>query len=97
PLDHVAADEPRLQLAGERVVAGLAQEVDGLAEGEVAHPGQAMEGVEVATGVLDDLEGLRELAERLDGLVVDALGPSVLGCGQVAVAHSRHGTTPRSV
>ena len=65
----------------------LTQEVDGLAEGEVARPGQAMEGVQAATGVLDDLEGLRELAERLDGLVVDALGAAVLGCGQVWVAH----------
>ena len=64
-------------------MAGLAQEVDGLAEGEVAHPGQPVEGVEVAAGVLDDLEGLRELAERLDGLVVDALGSAVLGCGSV--------------
>ena len=84
-LDHVAADQPRLDLARERVVAGLAQEVDGLAEGEVAHAGQPVEGVQVAAGVLDDLERLGQLAEGLHGRVVDPLGPAVLGGGQVAV------------
>ena len=68
-------------------MAGLAQQVDGLAERQVAHAGEPVEGVEVAASVLDDLERLRQLAQRLDGLVVDALGTAVLGCGQVAVAH----------
>ena len=50
-------------------------------------PRQAVEAVEVAAGVLDDLERLGQLAEGLDGGVVDAGRTAVLGDRQVLFVH----------
>jgi hypothetical protein len=86
-LDHVAADELGLEHVGMVVVAGLAQQVDRLAEGQVGGSGQAVEAVEQTSGVLHDLERLGELAERGDRRVVDAVGSEVGVVGGLVVAH----------
>src|SRR3954451_15138849 len=52
PLDDVAADQAGAELAGERVVTGLLEQVHVLAQGQVAHAGEPMEGVEVPASVL---------------------------------------------
>ena len=62
-LDDVAADQLGVDPVGQLLVAGLAQLLDRLAEGEVGGAGAAVEGVEVAAALLDDLEGLGQLAE----------------------------------
>ena len=46
-------------------------------------PRAAVEGVEVAAALLDDLEGLGQLAQGLDGGVGDAVGADVRGQGSV--------------
>ena len=59
-----------------------------------------MEGVEVAPGVLDVVEGRRDLAHRLDGLVGDPVGPAVLGGGLVVHAPrftDRHRPAPPAI
>ena len=67
---------------------------DRLAERQVGGAAQAVEAVEMTAGVLDRLERLGELAERLDRRVVDALGSLVLG--QRLVTLIATGTRARS-
>lgn len=62
-------------------MAGLAQLLDTLAEGEVGRAGDAMHRVQMTAGDLDRFECLADGAERLDGEVVDAFRPDVLLIG----------------
>ncbi len=87
PLDHVPADELGLELVGQGIVTGLSEEVDGISEGEVGGPRHPVEAVEAAARVLDDLERLGQLAERLDGGIVDSVRTAVLGDRQVLFVH----------
>src|SRR6476661_4210732 len=89
PVEHVPAHEVAFEAVGEVGVAGLAQLLDGLPEGEVRRAAEAVEGVQVAARVLDRLERLGELAQGLDGGVADALGAPVLGDGPVGQRASR--------
>lgn len=57
-LDDVAADELGIDPVRQLLVAGLAQQVDRLAESPVGGAGAAVEGVQVATAHLDRLQGL---------------------------------------
>ena len=59
-------------------MAGLAELLDRLAEGQVGRAAETVEGVEVTAGDLDRLERLGQLAERGDRLVADTLGALVL-------------------
>jgi hypothetical protein len=51
-------------------VPGVAQHLDGVLEQPVGLAGELVEAVQQATGLIDGLEGLGELAEPLDGGVV---------------------------
>jgi len=75
--EDVAPHEVGLDPVGELGVTGLAQQVDGLAEGQVGHADLAVEVEQLAPRVLDDLEGLGELSDRLDGRVAGAGGTGV--------------------
>ena len=61
-------------------MSGLAQQVDGVAQREVTHSGEPVERIQIAAGVLDHLERLGQLAERLHGLVGHAFRTPVFGC-----------------
>ena len=69
--------EVDLEVVGELGVAGLAEEVDRLSERQVGLAGAAVEAVEHPPGLLDDLEGLGQLAEGLDGGVAGVVGSGV--------------------
>ena len=96
-LQHVAAQQVVLDLRGELVVTGVAQQVDGLAQRQVGGARPAVEGVEQPARLLHRLEGLGELAERGDGGVGDAVRSDVLGellavlrfVGPVLLGHPR--------
>src|SRR5690349_4663949 len=81
---HIAAHQLAVDALGQLVVPGVAELLHGVAEREVGGAGEAVEGVEVAARDLDGLEGLRQLAQRRDGRVVDAVRALVRG---VRAAH----------
>ena len=66
-----------------RVVPGLPERGQSLAELDVGGTGQLVERVEVPAGTLAGLQRLRQLAQRLDGGVVDARRRAVVGIRQV--------------
>src|SRR6478609_1601211 len=77
----VAPDELALDPVGEVDLPGVPQLFDGFAERQVGGAATSVEGVEETTGLLDDLECLGQLAERVDRGVVDACGALVRGSG----------------
>ena len=89
PREDVAPDEVGVDAVGELAVAASRSISTASPEREVGHAALAVEVVELAAGVLDDLEGLGELAERGDGGVAGAGGA---GVGVV----DGHGSQPRS-
>jgi hypothetical protein len=76
-LDHVAPDDRLAQALGLVGMTGVVEQVGGGAEEQVGVPEQLVELVQVAAGPFDPLHGLAHLAHRLDGGVVDAVGPAV--------------------
>src|SRR6478752_716705 len=78
-LDDGPSDELLVDAVRDLRVPGLAQQVDGVAQSEVTHPGEPVKRIQVAAGVLDHLERLGQLAERFDGLVGRTLRTTVFG------------------
>ncbi|GAA1116936.1 hypothetical protein GCM10009670_02190 [Citricoccus alkalitolerans] len=62
-------------------MAGGAEQTHGLIQRKVRGPRQPVESVEQATGVLHNLQCLREFAEGLDSRVTDAWWTPVLRVG----------------
>ena len=76
-LDDVASHQLGVDLIGQFRVARPAQQVHGLSQGEVRHPGHSMEAIEVTAGVLHHLEGLGHLSQCFDRRVVHTLRTGV--------------------
>ena len=88
--DHVAARRGRGRgRRRARCAPAVAQQLDGVLQQPVGLAGQLVEAVQQAAGLLDGLEGLGELAEALDGGVVEVGAGAVGRSPRILVAAAR--------